>query len=170
MLRLVLPATDSEPELVLDFEHSLASLSKWESIHERPFFGKEQMTSEETLSYFEMMCLEHRPPKGWIDRLQPEHYMAVSNHINRKYTATWFRENKNEPRSREVVTAELIYYWMITFQIPFEADQWHLNKLMTLIKVCSAKQTKPKKMSRQEMAAQQRALNAERRAALNTSG
>jgi hypothetical protein len=86
-------------------------------------------------------------------------------------TATWFSESPGAPKSsREVITAELVYYWMTVFHIPFECETWHLNRLFTLIRICNLKQEKPKKMSRAEVAARNRELNAQRKAQLGTKG
>lgn len=176
MLKIKLPATDESEALVLRFEHSLASLSKWESIHEKPFFGKTakgmQMTPEELLSYIEQMLLDEISPEDFQDRLKEEHFDALLTYINSKQTATWFADTPQgkQKTTSEIYTAELIYYWMIQFKIPFEAQHWHLNKLMTLIRISGIKQTKPKKMSRAEQAQQMRELNAKRRAELGTTG
>jgi hypothetical protein len=171
MLRLMLPQTADYPVAAeLQLEHSLVSVSKWESIHEKPFFGKDGMDSKETLSYIEQMVLQDTPPEKWMDRLSVEDYRTVTNYINSKQSATWFREDSGVKKSSEVITSELIYYWMISFQIDISAERWHLNRLMTLIKICGVKQTKPKKMSKASQAEQMRRLNAERREALGTNG
>lgn len=170
MLTITIPATDDREAVELNFEHSLVSLSKWESIHEKAFFGRDGMTSEETLSYIEQMYLGELPSSTWLELLRSEDYTLITNYINSKQSATWFREDPNQPKGSEVVTAELIYYWMISFQIPFTCETWHLNRLMTLIKVCGIKQTKPKKMSKQAQAEEYRRLNAARRKQLGTSG
>lgn len=170
MLTVTIHDVESETDVVLSFEHSLVSLSKWESEHEKAFFGKEPMNAEETVSYVKHMLVGEPPVKNWIDLLQNHHYIEITDYINSRQTATWFRENPNEPKSNEVVTSELIYYWMISFQIPFECETWHLNRLMTLIKICGVKQTKPKKMSKQALAEQYRQLNAQRRQQLGTAG
>lgn len=159
------------PEIELHLEHSLVSLSKWEQIHEKAFFSQDQMTQEETASYIEQMVIGEIPAGNWITRFETEHFLAVTNYINRKSTATWFREDSKQKGPSEVITNELIYYWMIGFQIPFDpCETWHVNRLMTLIKICGIKQTKPKKMSRQAQAEEYRRLNAARRQQLGTSG
>lgn len=109
-------------------------------------------------------------PEGILSELSNDDVVQINNYIDAKMTATWFREAPGAPQTREVITAELIYYWMITFGIPWEAQTWHLNRLFTLIRVCNLKQAKPKKMSRSEAAARQRELNAQRRAQLGTRG
>lgn len=154
----------------LQLEHSLASLSKWESEFEKPFLGKETKTTEEILSYVSCMLLTPNPPGDFLQKLSKENLEVINAYIERKMTATWFSEQPGAPGSREVITAELIYYWMTVFNIPFECETWHLNRLFTLIRICNVKQSKPKKMSRAEAAARNRELNARRKAQLGTQG
>lgn len=156
---------------VLHLEHSLVSLSKWESFHEKPFLGPETKTDEEILSYIHAMILTPDVPLNILTFFSQENYDLVKKHIDDKMTATWFNENKNAPRNnQEVITAELIYYWMTVFTIPMECENWHLNRLFTLIKIANLKQEKPKKMGKSSAAQQQRDLNAQRRAQHNTNG
>lgn len=171
MLTLILPQTDDLSQIVLNLEHSLVSVSKWESECEKPFFGREQMSHEETITYIEKMIVGENPLEDWFTRLKQEHYEQITTYINSKQSATWFREDPYQTPSREIVTSELVYYWMTQFNIAFQpAETWHLNRLMTLIKICGIKQTKPKPMSKQAQAEQYRTLNAQRRQELGTSG
>jgi hypothetical protein len=179
MLRIIVPGTEmfndqtqeftTQGDVILELEHSLVSLSKWESKFEKPFLGRDDKTAEEVLAYIKAMTLT-KVPEEIFSRLSEENIKAINDYIEAKMTATWFSEAPGAPASREVITAELIYYWMITFQIPWECERWHLNRLFTLIRVCNIKSSKPKKMSRAEIAARNRELNAQRRAQLGTTG
>lgn len=180
MLTIVVPGVEmfdeqtqefvSRGDVTLDLEHSLVSVSKWESMYEKPFLGGAEKTTEEIFEYIKQMTLTPNVSEEVFHKLSEENITAVNKYIEAKMTATWFSEAPGAPRTRDVITAELIYYWMITFQIPFECENWHLNRLFTLIRVCNIKQAKPKKMSRSEMAARNRELNAQRRQQLGTKG
>ena len=154
----------------LQLEHSLVSLSKWESIHEKPFLGKDSKTGEEILSYIKCMTLTPKVPEEVYLQLSQADFEEIHAYIDAKMTATWFNEQPGAPKSSEVITSELVYYWLTVFTIPFECEHWHLNRLFTLIRICNIKQSKPKKMSRSEIAARNRELNAQRRKQLGTRG
>lgn len=170
MLTIFLSASDGLDAVELNFEHSLISLSKWESIHKKPFFGKEEKTSEEGASYIKCMLLNENVSDETLNRLSHDNVKSITDYINDKQSATWFRESPHQKSSREVVTSELIYYWLVQFNIPFEVEKWHLNRLMTLVKIAGIKQTKPKPISKSQQMEEYRRLNAERRAALGSSG
>jgi hypothetical protein len=160
----------TQGDVTVDLEHSLVSLSKWESITEKPFLVAGEKTTEEIYEYIKCMCLTPNIAPEIFSRLSQTNLEQVNNYIEAKMTATWFFEPKAGPKSTEVVTSELIYYWLVTFNIPFECETWHLNRLFTLIKVCNLKNGKPKKMSRSDAVAMQRELNARRKAQLGTTG
>lgn len=155
----------------LQLEHSLVSLSKWESEFEKPFLGEIEKTPEEALAYIRCMLLTPNPPGDFLEKLSKENLDEINAYINQKMTATWFSDaTPKTRRNTETVTAELIYYWMSIFHIEWEAQYWHLNRLFTLIRIANVKQDKPKKMSRAEAAQRQRDLNARRKAELGTKG
>lgn len=156
----------------LQLEHSLVSLSKWESKWKKPFLTSKNKTTEETIDYIRCMTITQNPdPEAYLYIRQRE-IDLISNYIDDSMTATTFSMPKENKTNKEVVTAELVYYWMIAFTIPFECQKWHLNRLLTLINVCNIKnQPKGKnKMSQKEAARKQRELNEARLAQLNTKG
>lgn len=161
---------DKTEDVTIELEHSLAALQRWESKWEKPFLGADKKSTEEVLGYVEAMCLTPNVPSEVFSRLSDDNMTAINEYIEAKMTATWFSEDPNAKKSREVITAELIYYWMTQLNIPFECENWHLNRLFTLIKVANLKQSKPRKMSKAQIMAQNRALNEQRRNQLGTSG
>jgi hypothetical protein len=161
---------DTVGDIVVDFEHSLISLSLWESKWEKSFLGYDEKSAEEILSYIQCMTLTPNIAPEVLNRLSESNLNDINNYINSKMSATWFRDDATAPKSSETITSELIYYWLTVFNIPFECETWHLNRLFTLIKICNLKSAKPKKMSRNELAQRNRDLNAQRKAQLNTSG
>lgn len=180
MLKIQVGSTDSYDEtknefvkqggFTLELEHSLLALSKWESTFEKPFLGKEPKTPEEVLTYVKCMVLTPNVSAEIFYRLSKENYEEINTYIDAKMSATWFADSPGAPKTREVVTSELIYYWMTVFNIPFECERWHLNRLFTLIRICNVKQARPKKMSRAEIAQRNRELNEQRRRQLGTNG
>ena len=149
-----------EPEYELVLEHSLVSLSKWEQKFKKAFLGKEDKTIEDTYGYFEAMCLTPDVPSSVFRRIDPASVRRINDYIEDTMSATTFREEARRGPQREIVTAELIYQWMIGLQIPLDRETWHLNTLFTLIRVVNIKNTPPKKMSRAQLAARHRSINA----------
>lgn len=170
MLNLILPQTEHYPEVELSLEHSLVALSRWEALHMKVFFSHEEKTIGETYSYVRQMLLVEEPPE-LESRLTNDNLIAIQQYINSPQSATTFRQMQNERPSREVITNELMYFWLVQFRIPFDpVETWHLNRLMTLVKICGVKQSKPKKMTKAEQIAEMQSLNAERKAQLGSSG
>lgn len=181
MLQIIVPAAEmynegsnefiTIKEQVLTLEHSLVSLSKWESTWRKPFLSKEGMTTAETIDYIRCMTITQNVPPITYNLITDANIKAVEEYINAPMTATWFSEEKRTGRSNgEVVTAELIYYWMIALQIPMKCEKWHLNRLLTLIRVCNIKNTPPKKMGKRATMSRNAAINAARRKQLNSNG
>lgn len=154
----------------LELEHSLAALSKWESKLEKPFLAQKEKTTEDTLFYIECMTLTPNVPPEVFSKLVNEHYKAIMEYIDSKQTATWFSDRQPQTQGKEIVTAEIIYFWMVSLQIPWEAQYWHLNKLLTLIRVFELKGAKQKPMGKAEQMQRQREENARRRAMYKTKG
>lgn len=179
MLKIVVPQQQFFNEATLEFsyigkeqtlilEHSLLSVAKWESKWKKPFLGKGEKTSEEVLDYIRCMTTNNVDPEVY-NRLTTENLKSIMEYIEDPMTATTINE-RDMKRNREIITSEIIYYWMIALQIPVEFQKWHLNRLLTLINVCSIKNAPPKKMSKGELAKRNTALNEARRKKLNTNG
>lgn len=157
----------------LQLEHSLISLQKWEEKHHKPFLGKSDKTMEEILDYLRCMTLTPNVDPDLYKYIPEEQFKEIWNYIEDTRSATWFNEN-NEAKSpngkREIVTAEIIYYWMVELGIPTEYRKWHLNQLLTLIRVTNIKRTPPKKMGKKGVLSQNAHLNAQRRARMGSKG
>ena len=157
---------------VLRLEHSLISISKWESKWHKPFLNttkNQRHTPDEMMDYIRCMTIDrHVDPHIYL-ALTNDNITSIKNYINDPMTATTIADRPGAPLRREIITAELIYYWMVSFGIPFECEKWHVNKLITLIKVCSEKNN-PKKMNQAAILAQNREINEARKRALRTRG
>lgn len=173
MLQIVVPACNdlwdernecfiTTKEQRLTLEHSLVSISKWESKWKRPFFKEPPATIDELLDYIKFMTL--------TQNVDPNVYLAIpvsvideiKAYMEDTMTATWFSNINDKPNHR-IITSELVYCWMFQLQIPMECQKWHINRLMTLIRVCSEENKPAKKMSPAETRARHRQINAMRR-------
>lgn len=159
------------PTTVLELEHSLISISKWEAMYHKPFLSQEKKSKKEIMDYSKCMTINNCNDNNVYLALSDANIKKITAYIEDSMTATWFNESPNERKSsREQVTSELIYYWMVALNIPFECQKWHLNRLLTLIRICNIKNAPPKKMSQREIMSRNSALNAARRKALGTKG
>lgn len=157
----------------LQLEHSLVSISKWESKWKKAFLGKNEKTNEEIIDYIRCMTITKNVDPIVYNFLTSEQVESITKYIEDPMTATWFNDDKKKSKgggNSETVTSELIYYWMITCQIPVEFQRWHLNRLLTLIRICEMKNTPPKKMSKRDLMNRNRSLNEQRKKALGTRG
>lgn len=183
MLQIVIPETEMWDEYKQEFvtakaytlqlEHSLVSLSKWESKWCKPFISKDGLTVEETVDYIRCMTITQNVPAEAYMRITDDHIAMVNDYINAPMTATWFSENnkKANKKSGEQITSELIYYWMIALNVPMKCEKWHLNRLLTLIRVCEAKSDPDKnKKSKKNIMSEYTALNRANRQKFNSRG
>jgi len=157
-------------DVVLDLEHSLISVSKWESKYNKPFLSSVDKTSEEIFGYLQAMIVTDGVDPDVLYRCSQKNIDLIQQYIDSSQSATTFGQMPERRGPGEVITSELVYYWMVAFNIPFECEHWHINRLFALIRICNIKNSKPKKMSRTEIAMRNRDLNAKRRAELNTKG
>ena len=155
---------------VLQLEHSLVSLSKWESKWHKPFLAKNNKTLEETIDYIKCMTITQNVNPNVYEHLTKQNMDMIGEYIDDSMTATFFTEEKMRRTNSEIITSELIYYWMIALNIPFECQKWHLNRLLTLIKVWSIKNQPPRKMSTRDRLSRNAALNEARRKKFNSKG
>lgn len=180
MLQVTIPAIDelydeetqeftSSKEQILQLEHSLVSLSKWEAKWNKSFLKTKHKTDEESLDYIKCMTITKNVPSEVYNYMTKENISEIVKYIEEPMTATILPEDDNKT-SRETITSELIYYWMIAFNIPVEFQKWHLNRLLTLINVCNIKNAPPKKRNTKELIQRNKALNEARKQALNTKG
>lgn len=174
MLKITIPSTEHYDEVLDEFivtreqtlqlEHSLVSLAKWEAKWRKPFLSKDEKTVEETVDYIRCMTITQNVNHDVYNFVSSGNMKQVQEYIEDKHTATTFSKG-NEGPNREIITAEIIYHWLIALNIPFECQKWHLNRLLTLINVCNIKNTPPKKLGKKEVARRNAALNASRQKA-----
>lgn len=158
------------PERTLKLEHSLVAISKWESKWMKPFLGEGDKTVDEIYDYISCMVLnESEVDDHIIASLTQKNIDDITNYIKSPMTATIIKQ-RGSKANREVITSELIYYWMVSFNIPFECQYWHLNRLMMLVNICSIKNSPSKKESLRDTVSRNRELNAARRKALHSTG
>ena len=160
-----------EPEYqTLQLEHSLVSLSKWESKWCKPFLSSIK-SDEEMLDYIKCMTVTKNMDPNIYNYLTTSNVIEIKDYIDAPMTAMKFPKNRSSKLSRDIITSDIIYYWMITLNIPIdECQKWHLNRLMALIRVCDIKNSPPKKKSQREIMEEYARINAERRKQLNTKG
>lgn len=178
MLKITIPESEQFNEetnefitvrkTTLNLEHSLLSISKWEAKWEKPFIGSDK-TPVQLLDYIRCMCINSVDERVF-NYIPPDCLAEINAYIEAPMTATTIVDNTPRRGKPEIITSELIYYWMITFNIPFECQKWHLERLLTLIRVCAIKNQNGNKMSKREVLTQNRELNEARRKALHTKG
>ncbi len=185
MLEIHVPAGEQWDEIHNEFvstkactlrlEHSLVSISKWEAKWHKSFFDNSTpKTTDEVIDYIRCMTLTQNVDPNVYRCLSSKNHDEINKYINDDATATWFSETpgkKNKKRnSRQKITSELVYYWMIALSIPFECQKWHINRLLTLIRVCEEENAPKQKMSQKSILSRNAALNAARRKKLGTKG
>lgn len=158
------------PGQTLQLEHSLVSISKWESKWCKPFLTDEEKGTEEMIDYIRCMTLTQNVDPKIYGHLSDDNLLEIQRYIDAPMTATAFSIDPSERGSGATITAEIIYYWMVSYNIPFECQKWHLNRLLTLVKVCERKNRPPKKMSQKAIMSRNARLNAQRRARLKSRG
>lgn len=158
-------------DVEVEFEHSLSSISKWEAKYRKPFFKNDEKNADEVYYYLECMLLTKEVDPSIVYQLNKQKLKLITDYINEPMTATWFSEiGPAKKRSSEIVTAEIIYYWMASLQIDLAWENRHINQLLTLIRVINEKNGPEKKMSYREVLQRNKALNAQRRAKHHSNG
>lgn len=180
MLTIIVPASELYDEKNNEFiqikeqtivlEHSLVSIAKWESKWKKSYLSTQEKTVNEWIDYIRCMTITKNVNPLVYKTINKSASEAIQRYINDPMTATYFSDDGNKQSGRNVVTAELIYYWMISLGIPFECQKWHFNRLMALIRVCDIKNNPGKKMSRREILTRNQALNEERKRKYKTRG
>jgi len=180
MLKITIPETELFDEstqkfinveaVELEMEHSLFSMSKWESEFRKPFLSSEAKTHDEVLAYAYHMISTPGISRGVLAYLSDDNMAEINKYLEEKHTATTFGDMPKQKGAGEVITSELVYYWLVAFQIPFEVEHWNLDRLFALVRICNVKNNPPKKMSKHEIARRNRDLNEQRKAKLGTSG
>lgn len=180
MLQIVLPGREFFDETtytfvqtkteVLKLEHSLVSLSKWESKWHKPFLGREPKTKEETIDYIKCMTITQNVDPDIYNYIPDSIAEKIEKYINESQTATTFTTPEGQAPSRRIITSELLYCWMFSLGVSIECEKWHLSRLMTLLKVCDEENKPKKKQNTRELKSRNAALNAARKQQYKTRG
>lgn len=179
MLTITIPKTEQfdsvkqefiyTKETKLTLEHSLLAISKWESKWHKVFLGKEKKSPEEIIDYIKCMTITSNVDPNIYYALTEDNIKEIDNYINNPMSAITFPESQNR-HSREVITNELVYYWMISLNIPVEFEKWHINRLLTLIRLASSKNNPKKKTNQRELVERYRNINEMNKKKFNTRG
>lgn len=151
-------------------EHSLVSISKWESKYHKPFISKEPKTHEEIVYYIKCMTITQNVKEDVYAILTNQNMEDITKYIEDPMTATKIEKTNQSKANSQFLTSELIYYYMVAYQIPFECQRWNLNRLFVLINICNEKNKNPKKYSKKEILSRNAALNKARKEKLGTKG
>lgn len=182
MLEITVPATEGwderreqfvklQKEQKLTLEHSLVSISKWEAKWQKSYFAKVPKTEEELLDYIKCMTITQNVSPSVYDCLSVNNMKQISDYMDSPMTATRINDRqKSNIRNNSELTSELLYYAMIAYNIPMECQKWHINRLITLIRICEIKNRKQDKPSRNELLKEHAALNAKNRKKYNSNG
>lgn len=161
-----------EKEEKILLEHSLISISKWETKWKKPFLTDDPKTIEESVDYIKCMTVSKNVDPSIYERLRVNHIEEVNKYINESLTATWFGKdtNRDDKSSKRTITSELIYCWMVIYHIPVSFEKWHISRLLTLIRVCKEEMAPSKKRSNIEIINERKAMNEARKKKWNTKG
>lgn len=180
MLTVIIPKVEKYDEKENEFiytksytiqlEHSLVAISKWESKWNKPFLSKKDKSAEELLDYVRCMTITQNIPNEAYDNIPRKTIEQIIEYIGASMTATTFYTDEQKKGKNDVITSEVIYYWMIALNIPFECQKWHLNRLLTLIRVCNIKNQPKKKVNKKKLMSRNAQINAARRKQLNSRG
>lgn len=180
MLTIVIPSVENYDEITNEFtlskaqtiqlEHSLVSISKWETKWGVPFLSKNEKTVEQTTDYIRCMVITQNVDDKTFDNLTADMVTTIKQYIEAPMSATTLPVETKKSGVKETITSELIYYWMVSLTIPFECQKWHLNRLLTLVNICNIKNAPPKKMGKKELLNRNAALNAQRKEELLSKG
>lgn len=158
------------PPARLTLVHNLLSIVRWESKWKRSFVDRPPSSVDEVIDYVECMADGQPSVPHMLERLTRDHTEAIKAYIADPMSASVMLSRPGQTKSSEKMTSDLIYYYMVTFQIPFEAEEWHLNRLLMLIRICNAKQSAGQKTNSKSAASQRAALNRARRARAGSRG
>lgn len=162
----------------LHLEHSLLSISKWEAEWEIPFLNTDK-TSEQSLSYIKCCVLDDDFDELLLNTLSDKNILDFNAYLSKGMTAKKIidlrsslsqKRKSRRPASQKALTSEDIYYSMIQFHVWKECEEWPLQRLLSLLQLCSLKSNSTGEMSKSDQAKFYREENARRKAKYHTNG